>query len=147
METLVESVWLPKSKILKTKLKGLIKMEDALRWQKELNETSFLINQPFKFLFDNFGYEFANIDVHKAWREFAPKLLGRHGLVLSLLSEEEKEKVKNERIESKPICFGMALIHHDEFKMKNIDQSYGNTNQRYFSDNVLALNWISGLTK
>jgi hypothetical protein len=147
METLVESVWLPKSKILKTKLKGLIKMEDAIRWQKELDEVSLLIDRPFKFLFDNYGYEPASLDVHKAWREFAPKLLGRHGLIQSLLPEEAKIKVKNERIESKPICFGMALVHHDEFKMKNIEQSYGNTNQRYGSDNVLALNWISRLTE
>lgn len=145
MRTIVESIWIPESNLLQTKLKGPINIEDALRWQKELDEASLLIDRPFKFLFDNYGYESASLDAHKAWREFAPRLLGRHGLILSLLSQEAKYIAKNERVESKPICFGMALAHHNKIKMEYMDQRYGASNQRYFSDNALASNWINSL--
>jgi len=147
MQTIIKSTWNPSLHLVKTRLKGRISLSDAERWQQELGELLATVDRPFKLLFDNCGYEFETIAVHKSWREFLPRTLAHHGLLLSLLSPDARETIRDTDDPEKPRCFGMALVHHDQTKMETIDRLSGTDNQRYFSDLKAAIRWLRRLNE
>ena len=122
-------------------------MESAKLWKREIMMVSNKIDRNFKFIFDNYGYQPESITVHKYWRGVTPLLLGKFGLIQSLLSNAEQAIVKNERDDTKPFCYAAALVHHDKHKMDGIEAMFGTAYQKYFHDYKLAFDWITVFAK
>ncbi len=144
MEKDIISTWNPVRCKLTTKLKGSISLDDVELWKMDLLKASSSIDRPFTFIFDNCDFHAASMEVHRAYRDVVPRLLARHGLILSLLTEEEKNLVSREYDSSLPECKAMALVHHYRYKMETLDREYKRENQRYFFNIEQAEEWIDG---
>lgn len=143
MKPVIKSTWDPEKCILTTKLKGSISLDDVKDWKQELLATIQIVDRPFKFLFDNYNFNAASMDVHRAYRDFVPRLLARHGLIVSLLTDEDKLIIAEEHDAKLPTCKAMALVHHYQYKMQKLDDEYKKGNQRYFYNCSAAENWIN----
>jgi len=146
MQTVIDSSWDNDNRILTTRLKGPVSLEGVVEWKDGLTRAFSLVDRPFKFVFDNHNFKAASMDVHRAYRDFVPVLLAKHSLVLSLLTDQEKQLIENEADETLPVCKAMALVHHYRYKMEQLDLLYKRENQRYFFNCDQAEKWIFDFT-
>ncbi len=143
MKAIVKSTWNPKRCKLTTKLKGTITLDDVKKWKQELLAASNMVDRPFKFIFDNYNFNATSMDVHRAYRDFVPILLAKHGLIVSLLTAGDKQIVAKEYDATLPPCKAMALVHHYKYKMQRLDREHQKENQRYFCNCRAAEEWIN----
>ena len=140
------SKWNSEDQIFYTRISGFIGYDELKIWEREMRQESQKIpeNTHFKFLVDEQHYEFENIEVHKVKRNIMPKFLAEFGFTLSVLSAEEKiELDKIISINTKNIqCIAVAMVHHDEIKMKSLQDEFGQSNEKYLSNLGLANNWL-----
>jgi len=141
-----EVKWIPDEHLLYTRVTGLYNHNHVDAWEQALRTQAKKIpdNSTFKFIIDEAGYQFENIDVHKYKREVIPRFLAHYGLVLSLLTDEDKKLLRqsvslnNHNIQ----CIAVAMSHHDTLKMQQIQATSGTENEGYFSDYSQAYQWI-----
>jgi hypothetical protein len=95
----------------------------------------------FRWLSNSTGYEpLANRAAHAVYRSILPKTLAEHGLRTSLFDLYEADvAVRHERDVT---CRTIAHVHHDTEKMKIFDERLGRENERYFSDENSARDWL-----
>jgi len=141
-----EVKWMPDEHLLYTRVTGLYHFGNVDAWEQALRLQAKKIpeNSSFKFIIDEAGYQFENIDVHKYKREVIPRFLAYYGLVLSLLTDEDKKllnqtvSLNNHNIQ----CIAVAMSHHDILKMQQIQETSGTEKEGYFSDYRQAYQWI-----
>jgi len=138
--------WLPASKVLVTRLRGLFSMDDVRAWGSLLTSETEKIppGTDFKFFADEFGYQWYDTRVHQCKRDVMPGLLARFGFVLSLLPENQRQ-ILCSQTDMDPEgrqCIAVVINHHDKATMAQLQKQFGGCHEKYLSDGAWAKQWI-----
>jgi len=141
------SSWDQDKQLFFTQISGIVGFDDVKTWEEDMRRESKKIpaNTTFKFLVDERNYQFENIEVHKFKRDIMPRFLAEFDFILSVLSDEEKKLLK-QRVEPNKQqirCIAIAMVHHDKEKMQNLQNEFGQENEKYLSDMEIATNWLN----
>ncbi|HLO79846.1 MAG TPA: hypothetical protein VK166_02740 [Chitinophagaceae bacterium] len=126
-----------------TRISGQANEEDVTRWENSLQTALNQVpdNSVFKIMVDLHGFKAVNFEVHKKFRVIIPKTLADyHWRVgyLDLFPEAEIELKQTRGIR----CVAAVHVHHDETKIRAYDQNHSRYNERFFTDPVMARQWI-----
>lgn len=147
MNKVIHSEWYPSEGLLTTTLTGVIQEEDIYDWEASLYRVAQFIprNATFKALINLLYFEATDFTVHHQFRKVLPLFLSDYGYrigYLDLFSEAIIE-LRNERNIQ---CVAVAVIHHNEFKMKDYNSRFGNKHEQYFADPAKANSWIENIS-
>lgn len=129
--------------LLTTRLTGRIGPEEARAWQHDLQQQVAATppGATIRLLVDQTGYQPASLDAHRVVRTVLPQLLADCGLAPALADLIGEP---GPAVETRPArrILACALVHHEEFKMAELDRAVGRPDQRFFSDRDAALEWL-----
>jgi hypothetical protein len=129
--------------IVTSELRGPVDLGAARAWRHGLHAaiTGLPPGSVVRLLVDQTGYRPAGLKVHRQVRTVVPEVLAAHGLFPALADlfpgvEVTVAPDPAVRIEA---C---AVVHHDRFKMDELDRRVGRPSQRFFTDAVAARAWL-----
>jgi hypothetical protein len=138
-----EVTWEGQGEFLSTRVRRALSVDEANEYSRVLDMAiaRLLPGTGFVWLSNSSGYEpLANRGGHAVYRSILPKVLAEHGLRTSLLDMYEGEVLIEHSFEV--TCRAVAHVHHDADKMAIFDGRFGRANERYFSDEDLARDWL-----
>jgi hypothetical protein len=147
-EKIIATDWYPEKKMIVTQLRGDIEKSDIEAWEKSLIDTLEQLeeNSSFKIFVNIHGFKAINIDAHKRFRVILPLTLADYGWkvgYIDLFEEEAKTMTyKNKRGIQ---CVGAAHSHQDQTKMDLYETRFSSEREHFFTDPVLAKQWIEQL--
>ncbi len=146
MSTVAESTWDPTRALLVTRLRGRVTSGDVARWRRSLDDALARIpdGARFRLISDQYGYEPASLDAHKAMRTVLPELLAAYGLRSALFDIAGAPDVALHRTRG-ITCTAVAHVHHDAVKMADLDRLAARSDERFFASYAEAEPWIAGL--
>lgn len=147
--TITETNWYPEKRLIITHLSGDLEHSDIERWEQSLKETLNLVedNSSFKIFVNLFGFKAVNINAHKRFRDVVPLTLAGYDWKVGYLGLFEEEAKTMVFTNTRGIqCAGAAHAHQDETKIVMYDSAFSSNRERFFTDPVLALQWIEALT-
>jgi hypothetical protein len=141
--SIAESFWSEQQNLIITRISGQATGEDVARWENSLLTALLQVpdNGVFKIMVDLHGFKAVNFEVHKQFRVIIPKTLADYNWrvgYLDLFPEAEIEVKQTRGIR----CVAAVHVHHDESKIRTYDQNHSRYNERFFTDPVMARDWI-----
>lgn len=135
--------WLPDEMIFSSCLKGKISDITIDQWQKSIEDTEMLIpsRQSIKCIFNLYGYEPCNMEVHKKFRDTIPLFLSRHDFLAGYLKLYPELNIPLSTLKGIR-CVAVAHVHHDQAKMSGYQQRFAKNNEAFFSNEKEADDWI-----
>lgn len=145
---IAESYWLPDQKLIVTHISGEVDKNDVTYWKETLEVALGQIpeNAVFKIFVNQHGFEAADLDAHKHFRDIIPLTLAQYGWkvgYLGLFEEEAKQLTYSNRGEIR--CAGAAHCHQDATKMELYERRFSTPNERFFTNPNDARHWIEAL--
>ena len=139
--------WNAERKLIRTQLSGEINKEEVEDWENSLNTTLDKIedNGTFKIFLNLHGLKPVTIDTHKRFRGIIPLTLAKYGWKVGYTHLFEESNEINYSITRGIKCFGVAHCHEDNTKIELYEKLYGRDNERFFTDPILAEEWIESL--
>ncbi|HSQ62650.1 MAG TPA: hypothetical protein VLM85_05530 [Polyangiaceae bacterium] len=140
-----EVSWDESSALLTTRTRSPIGLADVFRFKETLAETLARVPALTSFLWMSsaVGYHpHADRAAHQELRSVVPATLAAHGVRTSLLDLVEDADVTVSRTRG-IVCRAIAHVHHDAGKMLILDERFGRPNERYFSNEALAVAWLA----
>jgi hypothetical protein len=143
MKKIIATEYLPGQDLVITRLTGLLNFEDIQNWKLSLEEALIQVpdNSSFRILVNQHGFKAENFEVHKVYRNIMPLFLASYGYRIGYLDmfPEATVELKNTRGIK---CIAIAIVHHDESKMKDYQQKFSSEKEQYFTAPDQAEYWI-----
>jgi hypothetical protein len=136
--------WDPARALLTTRVKSPITIDEVVQYKESLGQriAGIPAGTIFVWLSSAIGYDaFSNRAAHQEMRSVVPLTLAAHGFRTSLLDLFEGTEIRITRTRDVE-CRAVAHVHQDEEKMRVYDERFGRPNERYFTDESLALAWL-----
>jgi len=129
--------------IVTTTLSGRITVERARTWRFALHAmvSDTPSDSAIRLLVDQTGYHPASLAAHRLVRTVVPDLLAAHGLAPALA---DLFPYSTQTVNPVPhrLVVACAMVHHEEFKMAELERRLGRRDQRFFSDRTRAREWL-----
>jgi hypothetical protein len=138
-----ESFWFKDQQLILTRISGHVSERDVANWDRTLQTSLEQVpdNGAFKIMVDLHGFKAENFEVHKQFRTIIPLTLANYGWRVGYLDMFPEASITLKRIRGIQ-CMAAVHVHQDESKIKNYDENFSRFNERFFTDPVIARNWI-----
>ncbi|WP_276486049.1 hypothetical protein [Paraflavitalea pollutisoli] len=144
---IADTTWNPDAGMIITSLSGQVNSNDIERWERSL-QTAFSQlpdESSFKIFVNLYGFKAVDFEVHKRFRSIVPLSLAAYGWRVGYLDLFE-EAANLPLVVTRGIrCTAAAHAHQDETKIQLYESSYSHDREHYFTDPLLAEQWIRSL--
>lgn len=144
-KNIIKNNWHPGKRMLMSQLSGNISSEEIEIWETSLNSSLEEIeaNSHFKIFINLVGFTAIDLTAHKRFRTIIPNALAEYNWKVGYVNLFENEANSMNLRSARGIsCIAAAHSHHDESKMQLYENRFGKYNERFFTDSVLAENWL-----
>lgn len=148
MKNIFTNTWYPKTRVLISELSGDINIDEIEKWEQSLKRllSKMEPDSQFKIFINLHGLKAIDLVAHKRFRTIVPTILAEYNWkvgYVNLFEDEAKDLVlKSDRGIT---CVAAAHCHDDETKIERYDNMFGKPNERFFTDPVVALDWLNRL--
>ncbi len=141
--TITASTWLPEQQLILTRISGQVNALDVSNWENTLMDALDEIpdNGVFKIMVDLYGFKAENFEVHKQFRTIIPATLANYGWRVGYIDMFPEASITLHNTRGIR-CLAAVHVHQDESKIKNYDENFSRLNERFFTDPVIAREWI-----
>jgi hypothetical protein len=145
----LESEWLPEQRLIVTHISGEVNEAQIAEWEASLHRALAQIPDggTFKIFVNLHGFKAVNLPAHKRFRDIVPLTLAQYGWrvgYLDLFEEQTKDLALTYHRQIR--CVGAVHCHQDAEKIERYQAHYSRSNEHFYTDPVVARQWIEKMS-
>ncbi|MCE7060235.1 hypothetical protein [Dyadobacter sp. CY343] len=139
------SEWYPAHRLIITQISGDMEIDDVIQWEQTLQIALSKVEDSgtFKIFVNLNGFNAANLDAHKYFRNIIPLTLAEYGWKVgytAMFPEEAGQIVIRKKRNVQ--CVAAVHCHHDATKIEKYQALYSSSNEQFFTDEKVCQHWI-----